>query len=40
MDRVLQTSMLTGLYNAIIAPFVYPVVRRAASFRTEKTARW
>ena len=40
MDRVLQTSMLTGLYNAIIAPFVYPMVRQAASFRTEKTARW
>jgi rod shape-determining protein MreD len=40
MDRVLQTSMLGGLYNAIIAPFVYPVVRQAASFRTEKTARW
>jgi rod shape-determining protein MreD len=40
MDRVLQASMLTGLYNAIIAPFVYPVVRHAASFRTEKTARW
>jgi hypothetical protein len=32
--------MLTGLYNAIIAPFVYPFVKRAASFRTEKTARW
>lgn len=40
MDRVIQTSMLMGLYNAIIAPFVYPVARRAASFRTEKTARW
>jgi rod shape-determining protein MreD len=40
MERVLQTSVLMGLYNAIIAPFVYPIVRRAASFRTEKTARW
>jgi rod shape-determining protein MreD len=40
MDRVLQTAMLVGLYNAIIAPFVYPFVKRAASFRTEKTARW
>jgi rod shape-determining protein MreD len=40
MDRVLQTSMLMGLYNAIIAPFVYPFVKRAATFRTEKTARW
>jgi rod shape-determining protein MreD len=40
MERVLQAAMLMAVYNAIIAPFVYPVVRKAASFRTEKTARW
>lgn len=40
MERVIQRAVLTGLYNAMIAPFVYPLVRKAATFRTEKTARW
>lgn len=40
-DRVFKVVVLTALYNALLAPFVYPLVRRiAAMYRNEKVYRW
>src|SRR5256885_2521658 len=30
VDRVVQVIVLTGLYNTLLVPFAYPVVRRVA----------
>jgi rod shape-determining protein MreD len=37
----LQIALLTGLYNAILTPFVFPLVRRLAeSSRAKRVFRW
>jgi rod shape-determining protein MreD len=37
----LQIALLSGLYNAILTPFVFPLVRRlAASSRAKRVFRW
>jgi hypothetical protein len=30
VDRVAQVILLTGVYNTLLVPFAYPVVRRVA----------
>jgi len=38
---VVRVALLTGLYNAILTPLVFPIVRRAAeSSRRRKVFRW
>lgn len=38
---LVRVAALSGLYNAILTPLVYPVLRRAvAASRTEKVVRW
>jgi len=37
----LQIALLTGLYNAMLTPFVFPIVRRLAeSSRSKRVFRW
>ena len=37
----LQIALLTGLYNAILTPLVFPLVRRLAeSSRAKRVFRW
>jgi rod shape-determining protein MreD len=37
----LQIALLTGLYNAMLTPFVFPLVRRLAeSSRSKRVFRW
>jgi rod shape-determining protein MreD len=37
----LRVALLTGLYNAILTPFVFPLVRRLAeSSRAKRVFRW
>ena len=37
----LQIAVLTGLYNAMLTPFVFPIVRRLAeSSRSKRVFRW
>ncbi len=36
-----RAALLSGLYNAILTPVVYPIIRRVAeSSRTKKVFRW
>jgi rod shape-determining protein MreD len=38
---LVQIALLSGLYNAILTPLVFPIVRRAAeSSRAKKVFRW
>jgi rod shape-determining protein MreD len=38
---VIRVSLLSGLYNAILTPFLFPVVRRMAeTSRAKKVFRW
>jgi rod shape-determining protein MreD len=38
---LIQIALLSGLYNAILTPLVFPIVRRAAeSSRVKKVFRW
>jgi rod shape-determining protein MreD len=38
---VIRTAFLTGLYNAVLTPLLFPVVRRVAeSSRARKVFRW
>jgi rod shape-determining protein MreD len=38
---VARVALLSGLYNAILTPLVYPVIRRVAeSSRPKKVFRW
>lgn len=40
-SRAISVVMLTALYNTILVPFIYPSVRRIASFyRPEKVYQW
>ncbi len=40
LERVLRVLLLTSLYNAMVTPFVYPVVRRVVSiYPREKVYR-
>lgn len=39
--RVAQVVLLTAVYNTLLVPFVYPVVRKITSvYKTEKVYRW
>lgn len=38
--RLVVVAMMVAVYNSLIAPFVYPVVRKATVYRTEKVLRW
>jgi rod shape-determining protein MreD len=41
IGRVLLEIVLTAVYNTLLAPFVYPLVRRvAAASRTQKVYKW
>lgn len=41
LSRLIQMVLLASLYNTLLTPFVYPVVRRvAASVKPEKVYRW
>jgi hypothetical protein len=38
---VLKVALLEGVYNAVLTPFLFPVIRRVAeSSRTRKVYRW
>lgn len=40
-DRVLKVIVLTAFYNALLVPFVYPLIRRITGmYRNEKVYRW
>lgn len=41
LSRALQVVVLTALYNTILVPFIYPPIRKIASFyRPEKVYQW
>ncbi|MGH2704550.1 MAG: rod shape-determining protein MreD [Actinomycetota bacterium] len=40
MSRVTEVAGLTALYNALLGPFVYPVVRRVATLYQRETVFW
>jgi hypothetical protein len=41
LGLVIRVSLLAGLYNAILTPLVFPVIRRVAeSSRSKKVFRW
>ena len=40
-ERVIKVILLTAFYNALLVPFVYPLIRRiTAMYRSEKVYRW
>lgn len=40
-SRVLEVVFLTAVYNTILVPFVYPVVRKVSeALKSEKVYRW
>ncbi len=41
LGQVIRVALLAGLYNAILTPLVFPVIRRVAeSSRSKKVFRW
>lgn len=41
LSRAIQVVLLTAIYNALLVPFIYPLLRRIASFyRPEKVYQW
>jgi rod shape-determining protein MreD len=41
LGQVMRVALLAGLYNAILTPLVFPVIRRVAeSSRSKKVFRW
>jgi len=38
---VIRVAVLTGVYNAVLTPLLFPLIRRLAeSSRTQKVFRW
>jgi rod shape-determining protein MreD len=41
LGEVIRVALLTGLYNALLTPLLFPVIRRVAeSSRSKKVFRW
>jgi len=41
LGEVIRVALLTGLYNALLTPLLFPVIRRIAeSSRSKKVFRW
>ena len=41
LSRAIQVVVLTAVYNTLLVPFIYPLLRRVANFyRAEKVYQW